>query len=67
MTPGQILREKLHKIEALFAGAATTGEKAAAGVEKGAPCRPAGSCLTAQPAKVRNASNPDWWMHCRQS
>ena len=31
MTPEQILRDKLHKIEALFAGAATAGEKAAAG------------------------------------
>ena len=31
MTPDQILREKLRKIEALFAGAATPGEKAAAG------------------------------------
>ena len=31
MTPEQILRDKLRKIEALFAGAATPGEKAAAG------------------------------------
>jgi len=31
MTPEQILRLKLRKIEALFAGAATPGEKAAAG------------------------------------
>jgi hypothetical protein len=31
MTPDEILRDKLHKIEALFAGAATPGEKAAAG------------------------------------
>ena len=31
MTPEQSLREKLHKIEALFAGAGTAGEKAAAG------------------------------------
>lgn len=31
MTAEQELREKLRKIEALFAGAATTGEKAAAG------------------------------------
>lgn len=31
MTPEQILRDKLRKIEALFAGAATAGEKAAAG------------------------------------
>jgi hypothetical protein len=30
MTPEQTLREKLRKIEALFAGAATDGEKAAA-------------------------------------
>ena len=30
MTPEHILREKLRKIEALFAGAATAGEKAAA-------------------------------------
>ena len=30
MTPEQILREKLRKIEALFGGAATAGEKAAA-------------------------------------
>jgi len=31
MTPEQSLREKLRKIESLFAGAATEGEKAAAG------------------------------------
>lgn len=31
MIPEQILRDKLRKIEALFAGAATPGEKAAAG------------------------------------
>ena len=31
MTPDQVLRDKLRKIEALFAGAATPGEKAAAG------------------------------------
>jgi hypothetical protein len=31
MTPEQALREKLHKIEALFAGAATDGERVAAG------------------------------------
>jgi hypothetical protein len=31
MTPEQTLREKLRKIEALFAGAAIDGEKAAAG------------------------------------
>ena len=31
MTPEEALRDKLRKIEALFAGAATEGEKAAAG------------------------------------
>lgn len=31
MTPDEILRDKLRKIEALFAGAGTPGEKAAAG------------------------------------
>ena len=31
MTPEHLLREKLRKIEALFAGAATAGEKSAAG------------------------------------
>jgi hypothetical protein len=31
MTPEQVLREKLRKIEALFSGGATPGEKAAAG------------------------------------
>ena len=31
MTPEQTLREKLRKIEALFAGAATEGERVAAG------------------------------------
>ena len=31
MTPEDSLREKLRKIEALYAGAATPGEKAAAG------------------------------------
>ena len=30
MTPEQLLREKLRKIEALFAGAATEGERVAA-------------------------------------
>jgi hypothetical protein len=33
MTPEHILRDKLRKIEALFAGAATPGEKAAAGAQ----------------------------------
>lgn len=31
ITPDENLRDKLRKIEALFAGAATPGEKAAAG------------------------------------
>jgi len=31
MTPEHTLRDKLRKIETLFAGAATAGEKAAAG------------------------------------
>jgi len=31
MTPEEALRDKLRKIEALFAGAATDGEKAASG------------------------------------
>jgi hypothetical protein len=31
LSPDQVLRDKLRKIEALFAGAATPGEKAAAG------------------------------------
>ena len=31
MTPEQALREKLRKIEALFAGAGTAGERIAAG------------------------------------
>jgi hypothetical protein len=31
MTPERIFRDKLRKIEALFAGSATPGEKAAAG------------------------------------
>src|SRR4051794_97307 len=31
ITPEQLLREKLRKIEALFAGAATDGERVAAG------------------------------------
>jgi hypothetical protein len=31
MIPEQILRDKLRRIEALFAGATTPGEKAAAG------------------------------------
>jgi hypothetical protein len=35
MTPDEILRDKLRKIEALFAGAATPGEKAAAGAAAG--------------------------------
>jgi len=34
MTPEQSLREKLRKIEALFAGAGTEGEKVATGKEK---------------------------------
>lgn len=35
MTPEQALREKLRKIEALFAGAATQGERIAAGAAAG--------------------------------
>ncbi|MDP6343252.1 MAG: hypothetical protein QF491_06940, partial [Alphaproteobacteria bacterium] len=35
MDPEQILRQKLRKIEALFAGGATAGEQAAAGAAAG--------------------------------
>ena len=61
MTPEHILRERLRKIEALFAGAATAGEKAAAGAAaeriRGRLGKTAGK---EQPVELK-LSIPDLW------
>ena len=61
MTDGQALREKLRKIEALFAGAATAGEKEAAGTAaERIRAKLASSEANEPPAEIR-FSVPDSW------
>jgi len=61
MTDGQALREKLRKIEALFAGAATPGEKEAAGTAaERIRAKLASSEANEPPAEIR-FSVPDLW------
>jgi hypothetical protein len=61
MTPEHILRDKLRKIEALFAGGATDGEKAAAGAAaQRIRDRLGQAASTEKPAEVR-FSIPDAW------
>lgn len=61
MTPEQALRDKLRKIEALFAGAATDGEKAAAGAAaERIRARLGRTSHTEKPEETR-FSIPDTW------
>ena len=61
MTPDQILREKLRKIEALFAGAATPGEKAAAGAAAQRIRERLGKAEDTEAAVELKFSIPDLW------
>lgn len=60
MTPDQLLRDKLRKIEALFAGAATPGEKAAAG----AAAERSGSVSAKPPARKTSLSGNSQFLIC---
>lgn len=57
------LREKLRKIEALYAGAATAGEKAAAGAAADRIRRQFESASRAETAEELKFSIPDPWSH----
>jgi len=61
MTPERILREKLRKIEALFAGAATAGEKAAAGAAAERIRRSLGQAARKEESIEMKFSIPDVW------
>ena len=61
MTNDRLLREKLHKIEALFAGAATAGEKEAAGAAAmRIRAKLASSQASEPPAEIRFAVSDAW-------
>ena len=57
----ELLREKLHKIEALFAGAATDGEKVAAGAAADRIRERLGRAAGSQPLEEVRFSIPDRW------
>jgi hypothetical protein len=61
MTPEHLLREKLRKIEALFAGAATAGEKAAAGAAAERIRARLGQTAGQEPSVEHKFSIPDLW------
>ena len=61
MTPEHILREKLRKIEALFAGAATAGEKAAAGAAADRIRARLGKAAGSEALEEIKFSVPDVW------
>jgi len=61
MTPEHILRERLRKIEALFAGAATAGEKAAAGAAAERIRRRLGQAAGKEQSVELKFSIPDVW------
>jgi hypothetical protein len=61
MTPEHILRERLRKIEALFAGAATVGEKAAAGAAAERIRERLGKTAGKEQAVELKFSIPDLW------
>jgi hypothetical protein len=61
MTSESLLREKLRKIEALFAGGATAGERtAAAAAAERIRMRLAATARTEQPVEVRFGINDIW-------
>jgi hypothetical protein len=61
MTPDEILRDKLRKIEALFAGAATPGEKAAAGAAAERIRKRLGQAAGKEKSIEMKFSIPDIW------
>ena len=61
MTPEQSLREKLRKIEALFAGAATDGERVAAGAAAERIRARLGTAAGKEKAIEVKFSIPDMW------
>ena len=61
MTPEQSLREKLRKIEALFAGAATDGERVAAGAAADRIRARLGTAAGKEKAIEVKFSIPDMW------
>ena len=61
MSPEHILREKLRKIEALFAGAATAGEKAAAGAAADRIRARLGKAAGSEALEEIRFSIPDVW------
>ena len=61
MTPEQALREKLRKIEALFAGAATQGERVAAGAAAERIRARLGTAAGKEKAIEVKFSIPDMW------
>jgi hypothetical protein len=61
MTPEHLLRDKLRKIEALFAGAVTAGEKAAAGAAAERIRKRLGQAAGKEPSIELKFSIPDLW------
>ena len=61
VTPEDSLREKLRKIEALYAGAATPGEKAAAGAAADRIRGQFETASKAEPSQELKFSVPDPW------
>lgn len=61
MTSDEILRDKLRKIEALFAGAATPGEKAAAGAAAGRIRQRLNQAAAKEKSIEMKFSIPDVW------
>jgi len=61
VTPEESLREKLRKIEALYAGAATPGEKAAAGAAADRIRRQFETASKAEPSQELKFSIADPW------
>ncbi|MCP4384308.1 MAG: hypothetical protein GY798_23345 [Hyphomicrobiales bacterium] len=61
MTPEQALRDKLRKIEALFAGAATHGEKTAAGAAAERIRQRLGQSSETEKPEETRFSIPDIW------
>jgi hypothetical protein len=60
-SPEARLRDKLRKIEALFAGAGTAGEKAAAGAAADRIRALLGNAASSEPAREIRCSIPDMW------
>lgn len=61
MTPENRFREKLRKIETLFASAGTPGEKITAGVAAERICARLGKAANAEPAEEIKFPVPDNW------